>query len=372
MRRLVLPLIAGLLLLGATRRRAVSPPSDVRPGTLTVVASMSEPRAVHTSTLLQNGLVLIAGGLANGSTRFAELYDPAQHTFRRTGNMISARSEHTATLLPDGKVLIAGGLNTQMLSSSEIYDPASGTFSSGPSMSTRRSGHTAVLLPKGKVLLAGGTTGSTSDWTFLSSAELYDPVTRRFTGASSMMVPRASHTATLLSNGQILIAGGHVGRGAAIQIYATAEIYDPATGTFRPTGAMTHVRHKHSAALLPDGRVLINGGADARDDQGTYRDTEVYDPSIETFIRGPEMQMDRYKHAGTSLLLPNGRVLIAGGAAQAEVFDPRRSSFTVVEGEARMRGSFSAVTVLPNGEAIITGGYGQGSGATNAAWLFAP
>ena len=128
MRRLVLPLIVAVLLLGAERRRAVNPPSDVRPGTLTSIASMNEPRAVHTSTLLQNGVVLIAGGLANGSTRSADLYDPAQHTFRRTGNMISARSEHTATLLPDGKVLIAGGLNTEMLSSSEIYDPATGTF----------------------------------------------------------------------------------------------------------------------------------------------------------------------------------------------------------------------------------------------------
>jgi hypothetical protein len=372
MRRLLLPLIAAVLLLGTVHRRAVNPPSDVRPATLTVVASMSEPRAVHTSTLLQNGLVLIAGGGANGSTRSADLYDPAQRTFGRTGNMVSARSEHTATLLADGRVLIAGGLNTQMLSSSEIYDPTTGTFSSGPSMTTRRSGHTAVLLPNGKVLLTGGTTGSTSDWTFLSSAELYDPVSRRFTATGSMMVPRASHTATLLTNGEVLITGGHVGRGAAVQIYATAEIYDPATGSFRPTGAMTHVRHKHSAALLPDGRVLINGGADARDDRGTYRDTEIYDPAIRTFIRGPEMRMDRYKHAGTSILLPNRCVLIAGGAAQAEVFDPRRSSFTVVGGEARMRGSFSAVTVLPNGEAIITGGYGQGFGATNAAWLFTP
>jgi hypothetical protein len=372
MRRLLLALIIAVLLLGAVRRRAVSSPPDVLPGTLTVVASMSEPRAVHTSTLLQNGLVLIAGGLANGSTRSAELYDPAQRAFRRTGTMVSARSEHTATLLPDGNVLIAGGLNTQMLSSSEIYDPATGTFSSGPSMTTRRSGHTAVLLPNGKVLLAGGTTGSTSDWTFLASAELYDPVTRRFTATGGMMVPRASHTAVLLPNGQVLIAGGHAGRGAAIQIYATAELYDPATGTFRPTGTMTHIRHKHAAALLPDGRVLINGGADARDDRGTYRDTEIYNPAIETFNRGPEMQMDRYKHAGTSLLLANGRVLIAGGAAQAEVFDPRHNSFTVVGGEARMRGSFSAVTVLPNGQAIITGGYGQGFGATNAAWLFTP
>lgn len=372
MRRLPLPLIAALLLLGADRRRAVNPPADARPGALTVVASMSEARSVHTSTLLPNGLVLIAGGLASGSTRSAELYDPALRSFRRTGNMVSTRSEHTATLLPDGKVLIAGGLNTEMLSSSEIYDPAAGTFSAGPSMATRRSGHIAVLLPSGKVLLAGGTTGPTSDWTFLSSAELYDPVTRRFTATGSMTVPRASHTATLLPNGQVLITGGHVGRGAALQIYATAEIYDPAAGTFRPTGSMTHIRHKHAAALLPDGRVLINGGADARDDHGTYRDTEIYDPAIETFVGGPEMRMDRYKHAGTSLLLPNGRVLIAGGAAQAEVFDPRRSAFTVVEGEARMRGSFSAVTVLPNGQALITGGYGQGFGPTNAAWLFTP
>jgi hypothetical protein len=359
MRRLTVLLIAvALLLSGASRRRAVAPPGEGPPGTLITLGSMSEARAVHTSTLLRNGTVLIAGGLSSSTSRTAELYDPESHLLRRTGNMNSPRAEHTATLLPDDKVLIAGGLNGDMLSSSELYDPAAGTFAPGPSLTTRRSGHTAVLLQNGKVLLAGGTTGSSSDWTFLASAELYDPATRRFTPTGSMMVPRASHTATLLPNGEVLITGGHVGRGAAIQIHATAELYDPRTGSFRPTGAMARIRHKHSAVLLPDGRVLINGGADARDDRGTYRDTEIYDPAIGTFVPGPEMRMDRYKHAGTALLLPTGRVLIAGGAAQAEILDPRSGAFAIVTGEARMRGSFSAVSVLPNGQAVIIGGYG--------------
>jgi hypothetical protein len=366
-------LLVALMLFAAPRRRAVNPPTE-SPGTLTTIASMSEARAVHTSTLLPNGLVLIAGGFGDHSSSTAELYDPAQRTFRPTGSMSIARSEHRATLLPDGKVLITGGLDasSNTLQSTEIYDPATGRFTSGPPMTVSRSGHVTVTMQDGRILLTGGTIGTSSDWTFHSSAEIYDPATRRFTATGSMNVPRASHTMTLLPNGEVLVIGGHNGRHAAIQIYATAELYNPHSGTFRPTGAMARIRHKHDAALLRDGRVLVTGGADARDDLGTYRDTEIYDPALGAFQPGPNMRRERYKHDGTSLTLTDGRLLIAGGAAQAEIFSPTGGTFTLVGGDARMRGSFERDTLLPNGQVLITGGYGLGHGPTNSAWLFQP
>ena len=132
-----------------------------------------------------------------------------------TGNMTAARSSHTATLLSNGKVLIAGGSailpERPIWASAELYDPSLGTFSPAGNMTVSRSGHTATLLPDGKVLIAGGRVAfGAGAWgeTAQSTAELYDPSSGKFTPTGSMRTPRESHTATLLNNGKVLIAGG--------------------------------------------------------------------------------------------------------------------------------------------------------------------
>jgi hypothetical protein len=201
---------------------------------------------------------------------------------------------------------------------------------------------------------------------------LYDPVTGTLSRTGEMIAPRESHTATLLPGGRVLIAGGHAGRAPAIRIHSSAEIYDPSSGVFSPTGSMVRIRHKHDAALLPDGRVLIAGGADQRDDQGTYRDSEIYSPASGTFSPGAEMIYARYKHKGTSVALPDGRILLAGGAARAELFDEALGAFRAVGGSGMMRGSFSAVAPLQGGQVLITGGYGNGQGPSDSAWIFTP
>ena len=162
----------------------------------------------------------------------------------------------TATLLPGGRVLIAGGGHRYgsfgmtpslgMLDSAELYDPAAGTFSPTGSMAAVRGWHTATLLPDGRVLIAGGS--------YEAPAELYDPQTGTFSPTGSMEVDREAATATLLPDGRVLIAGG--------SYEATAELYDPQTGTFSPTGSMTMTafRSNATATMLPDGRVLIAGG----------------------------------------------------------------------------------------------------------------
>ncbi|HKY43901.1 MAG TPA: kelch repeat-containing protein [Pyrinomonadaceae bacterium] len=336
---------------------------------ITAISNMTGTRAAHTATLLPDGRVLIAGGFGNGQSSLAkaELFDPAQKTFASIGNMNASRSGHTATLLPNGKVLIAGGYNGDYLASAELYDPAARTFTPTNAMHTARSGHVTVLLPNGKVLLVGGVgTG----WTFLKDAELYDPASNSFTKTGEMLTARESHTATLLRNGKVLIAGGHKDRRAAMTVYSSAEIYDPATGKFSATGDMTRIRHKHGAVLLADGRVLIVGGADKRDGRPAYSSVEIYDPATGTFAATGDMNSPRYKLQDTLVLLNNGKVLIAGGANRAEVFDPARNKFTYVTGDMGGSRSFATATRLGNGQVLIIGGYQDGNQVSAQAWLF--
>jgi hypothetical protein len=226
-----------------------------------------------------------------------------------------------------------------------------------------------VLLGTGKVLIAGGLGPS---WTFLSSAELYDPATGRFTSTGALTVARESHVAVKLQDELVLIAGGHHGPRGNLTLLTSSEIYEPATGVFTRAGDMRVRRHKHDGVLLPDGRVLITGGADERDDRGVYKSSELFDPRTGAFTLGPSMQLGRYKHAGSSMVLPTGLVLVAGGAPQAEVYNPRANAFALVPGEPRMAGQFSATALLRTGGALITGGYGNGGGPRSAAWLYRP
>ena len=338
-------------------------------GRIAVIRGMSATRAAHTSTLLPDGKVLIAGGFANGGSSLAsaEVFDPAQQTFVSTADMSMSRVGHTATVLPNGKVLIAGGYNGNYLTSAELYDPATRTFSPTNGMVTGRSGHVAVLLPSGKVLLAGGVG---SEWTFLNNAELYDPAANSFTSTGEMLAARESHTATLLPNGKVLIAGGHKGRRAAMTIYSSAELYDPATGRFSAAGDMTRIRHKHGAVLLADGRVLIVGGANQRDGRPAYRSVEIYNPATGTFSAVGDMNSPRYKLQDTLVILSNGTVLIAGGANRAEVFDPSRNTFSYVSGDLGESRQFATATRLRNGQVLITGGYHGEVQVTAQAWLF--
>jgi hypothetical protein len=234
-------------------------------------------------------------------------------------------------------------------------------------MITARSGHVATLLRNGKVLLAGGTVVG---WTFLADTELFDPATNSFTATGSMLTARESHTATLLANGKVLIAGGHKGRRPSVTIYSSAEIYDPAAGTFMAAGNMTRVRHKHEATLLTDGRVLVVGGADERDGRGAYTSAEIYDPATGIFTGTGNMNSARYKLQGTSVLLNDGKVLIAGGANRAEVFDPATNSFAYASGTLGTSRLFATATRLQNGQVLITGGYDDNNAASSNAWIY--
>lgn len=334
---------------------------------IVTIGTMNSRRFSHTSTLLPNGHILLAGGQNEEALSSVEVFDPVSNTFSNIDPMGVARSSHSATLLPNGKVLIAGGYNGDCLSTTEIYDPQTGKFTPASRMTVARSGHEAVLLLNGKVLLAGGVgTG----WTFLSSAEVFDPEAGTFTPTGSMATARESHTATLLNDGRVLITGGHRDRRSAITIYSSAELYNPSTGVFVSTGNMSVRRHKHDAVLLSDGTVLIIGGSDERDREGAYESAEVYEPGTGRFTPTVSMNVKRYKLRSTTILLPNGHALVIGGSNIAERYDPAVKVFVKVDGSMGSDRLFSAATLLPDGRVLITGGYDQAMVADSNAWLY--
>ena len=348
-------------------------PAPVQVGRVRPIAAMSAARAAHTATALLNGAVLIVGGFAGSENQLAgaEILEPGAERFTKTGQPLFPRQSHSATRLADGNVLIAGGLTSEgrYTNCAELYDPATRAFRQAGEMTVARAGHGAVLLDDGRVLVIGGVG---KGWTFLASAEIYDPRTERFTSTGSMGEPRESHIAVRLRDGRVLVAGGHRGRGAATAISRTAEIFDPAKGGFGASSAMAIRRHKHDAITLPDGRVFVFGGSDERDNEGVYSGVEVFDPKTSRFSVGAPMRTGRYKHRGTTLLLSGGGVLLAGGATQAEEYNPTSGESRIVEGEARLAGQFSTATTLQDGRVLITGGYGGGQGPRSAAWIFEP
>jgi Kelch motif len=273
---------------------------------------MTTGRIGQTATRLANGKVLIAGGedASFSATASAELYDPSSGTFSATGSMTVPRAFHTATLLPNGKVLIVGGWQfnfpSSALASAELYDPISGTFSPTGSMSTGRVDQTATLLGNGEVLVVGGFGNLQLG---LASAELYDPSAGTFSPTGSMVEGRGNQTATLLGNGKVLVAGGYTGfPGAGL---SSAELYDPSTGAFTSTGSMAAQRGDHTATLLSSGKVLIAGGFTNFPCAPALASAELYNPDSGTFTATASMTTPRGRHAAA--LLPNGDVLVAGG-----------------------------------------------------------
>jgi hypothetical protein len=285
--------------------------------------------------------------------------------------MSEARIYDTATLLPDGRVLIAGGMSAagdqpSLLTSAELYDPATGTFSFTGSMAYGRHDHTATLLSDGRVLIAGGFVPDPTADVYPATAELYDSATGRFSPAGALAMPIADHTATLLPDGRVLISGG-TAPATMPQIVAFAQMYDPSVkpqsslptrGAFRATGSMVHPRARHAAVRLADGRVLVAGGED--ENASPIASAELYDPTTGRFSSTGSMAHSRDYPDAT--LLADGRVLVTGGydatggaIASAELYDPATGSFNDTGSMAYPRVDFTA-SLLADGRVLIAGG----------------
>jgi hypothetical protein len=313
---------------------------DPKTGFFTATGSMAVARARGpAATRLSDGRVLVTGGEDGRATiATAELFDPATRAFSATGPLAQGRIYHTATLLRDDRVLVSGGDGDGGgLASAELYDPATGTWTAARSMTTARTGHSATLLADGRVLMVGGTANKSGSiegaGPCLTSAEIFDPATNSFTATGHMADARCGHTATLLPDGRVLVTGGGAAYGDPT-CFASAEIFDPKTGKFGPTGSMTDARIGQTATRLADGRVLIAGGNDAE-----YRplpSSELFDPKTGKF--SPTGSMTDARTWYTATLLADGRVLMVGGDsenwnydgpfnASAEIYDPASGMF---------------------------------------------
>ena len=379
---LLLPIILVLLLAGCvgafrpaeaeTVQEITSPTTEPAHSGLSCLSpalSMNAERAAHSATLLPDGKVLIAGGFREEGTSeiaiaSAEIFDPVTNIFTPINDMNEPRNGHTATLLPNGKVLLAGGWNQDgRTATAELYDPQTGTFEYTGSLMAPRQGLTATLLEDGQVLIAGGDSARNTPQPV---AELYDSATETFTPAESLNNGRFGHTATLLSDGKVLLVGGTSGNDI---ILASAEIYDPETGQFTPTSDANLVRYKHTAVLLTDGNVLILGGTDRRDWTGKYDSAEIYNAKTGTFTQISDMNWERFKLADAAVLLSNGNVLIGGGNRQLEIFDAQSQTF-ITAGALDDDYYFSVLTILKNGQVLITGGYNGNILPSAKAWLY--
>jgi WD40 repeat protein len=346
---------------------ATAPVKIVSVGFATV-SEMVVPRSGQSATLLADGKVLVAGGTTDAS-HSADLFDPSSSSFvPTTGNMVYTRSGQCAALLPNGRVLIAGGGDSKgtLFKTAEVFDPATGTFTATGDLNQVRAGATATPLANGSVLIAGG---QDSVGALLSSAELYDPSTGTFTLTGKMHTARARHTATLLPNGRVLLVG-------SVSATSNAEIFDPPSGTFTGTGSLFQARAHHTATLLPNGKVLVLGGTQIMAPVGggappadvSLDTAEIYDPANGTFQTAGRLVAARDSHSAT--LLPNGMVLIAGGYTHdfdgdaqpewytmftAELFDPATSVSTAAASLEGDRAEHVA-TLLNNGQVLVTGG----------------
>jgi hypothetical protein len=332
-------------------------------GTFAATGSLLEAQMWPSATTLEDGRVLVTGGLVDTSSDVnaldpvpvaPEIYDPATGKFSKTGAMVQPRFWSTATLLADGRVLIVGGrTQTETMLNAELYDPKTGTFSEAGSTAVPRVGPSATLLADGRVLIAGGDPPDPAGRT----AEVYDPRTEKFSVTGSMVLDRHAHSATLLADGRVLLVGGYklapdgsLPEGALNT--TSAELYNPTFGTFSATGSLAAAMFQPKATRLPDGRVLVEG------DPNGYT-AEVYDPSSGKFAAagfiGSAYSLDA--------VLPDGLVLLAGGyevshgsLASALLYNPETGTFSPT-GSMITRRYNAGVAQLADGRVLVLGGH---------------
>lgn len=386
----VLSSIGLLLALAALSKSVTGTPATSAPaqtpGTWTATGSMSISRSTLTATLLTNGKVLVAGGRDSFTNVLssAELYDPSTRSWAPTGRMSVSRSVHTATLLPDGKVLVAGGQNASgATSSAELYDPATGLWTTTGSMTTARVSHMAILITQGglagKVLVAGGSSICSGCTPILDNAELYDPSTGLWADTGSMTIARFWYDPSpiTLPDGSILVVGGTTC--CPYHWFNNAETYNPASQTWTLLSAkMTNADEK--TASLPDGSILVAGGVKGTQPNFVYvASAELFDPSTGTWGATGSMSTDRTLHR--LVALTSGQVLAAGGASggadvcnslnSAELYDSNVGFWSPTGNMSAARFFFSA-TLLPNGQVLAAGGQDCEGNVLSSAELYTP
>ena len=317
--------------------------------------SMSVPRSDHAAAKLPDGRVLVAGGYSTGgpSTTSVEIYDPATGAFAPASPLVVSRSPAGVATLADGRILVVGGVRQtgsggEFLGSAEIYDPASASWSmtAGSLTGPESSAHLiTVTLPDGNVLVVSS-----------SYSQVFNPASGMFSQAIALNPSRSAASAALLPNGRVLLAGGQSGN----MSLASASIWDPATNTWSATGSMATARTAATATPLADGRVLIVGGYN--ENPGRLGSAEVFDPATQTFSTTGALATPRSGH--TAVALADGSVLVGGGYANSSVtsslerYDVASGTWYGVGSLAAARTRFFSATLLNNGNVLFAGGPG--------------
>jgi hypothetical protein len=318
----------------------------------------------HVAMALADGGALVMGGNTSESpntpdTDSSHRFDPITETVSPGPRLaFSAEADLTTPVALDGGgfLLVGPGINSALhleggLRATQAFDATTGTFHRVGDLGLRHDGGgTATALSDGSVLVMGGQVPA------ISTAERYDPIVERWAAAGDMATARRGHTATRLADGRVLIAGGVTCCDQAGEVLTgTAEVYDPGTGLFQPTGSLVTARGLHTATLLADGRVLVTGGFVAVDGS-TTASAEIYDPSTGRFSPADGMQVDRVAHA--AVLLTDGRVLVLGGlraSSATDIFDPTQGRWSPGPILDPAWGA-STVTLLRNGRVLVFGG----------------
>ena len=299
--------------------------------------------------------MLVAGGCTvdgcTTATSSVVAVDSTGAVSARPG-LLTARDAHTAALLDDGSVLVVGGFTAEgqpPLASAETLAPGGSGWQATAPMRVARGGHASAELGDGRVLVAGGWIASQ---TYTDSTEVYDPRTRRFERGPRLPVAVDGLAAAPLANGSVLLAGGQVRPGVATD---QAVVVHP-DGTLDAVEPLAHARFKHAMVALPSGEVLVVGGTP--DDERLLASTELFDPRTRTFRPGPDLSSGRYKLGGAAAVLPDGRVLVAGGGPGIEVIDVAADATRLYPSDPTVpvRGSFSTVSVVRD-RVLVLGGY---------------
>jgi hypothetical protein len=329
---------------------------------------MTQPRAVHRATLLQDGRVLVTGGCTErgcegfDAGRRAEVYDAADG-FMADAEMGTPRASGPATLLADGRVLLVGGYPGEgrpPTASAEVYDPAADAFEPVGDLGTARADHSATLLPDGRVLLAGG---ADADGTALDTTEYFDPGTGAFTPGPPLRRPRAAHVAVLAGPDLVLVGGTE--DTAAI---ATTEVLDVRGGGWTAGPDLSTPRVKMGAVPLGGGKVFVVGGATDTEGRTKLRTSELVDVRAGKVAAGPDLTEGEYKLEGAVATLADGRIVVGGGSG-LDVYDAAAASVRRVDVPAHDARSFRTVTTVGPDTVLVLGGYDARIQPTDAAYL---
>ncbi len=284
----------------------------------------------------------------------------ASGTWTSTGSLQTPRDGHTATLLSNGNVVVVGGEdNNGVVASTEVYSPSTGSWTASGNLNTARSNASAMLLVNGSVLVAGGCVSNCLGAT-TATAEIYNSTNGTWSTTGSMVKARTYFAMVLLSGGKVLVAGGctKLNANGCGGVTAGVEIYNPSTGRWTSTGSMNAARGNLTATLLPNGRVLVAGGINAANNP--LGSAELYNPATGKWTLTGKMITARDEH--TAVLLATGKVLVAGGenavgvtTAKTELYNPSTGKWSATGNLNTSRLEHTA-SMLMNGKVLIAGG----------------